>query len=370
MREVNASSAGTGAIGAEAADKRYFGRPIPAIKVTLHSPEMMAKAVKQLGKIPGVEAILEDDLRYTTAYLLDSGMVPCRWHEAEAEEIKAPAGVDVNKVYRLRGFPVVIEKIEPAPLRILCFSMICYSPIGTANPEINPVIILTTASNKGECKQFVAKESAAGIDDRSVIEGLSRIISDFSPDIIIGFGSNVRDIPYLKKILFTGAKKRYAGLLPNGDMDIVGLEVVRGDWAYIAREVQERVIEKVLKEESPEKGVAYVKSRISDLNSGQVLLRDLVIWKTLTKPVEEYEANTPHVEAAKKLLEKGFRLSLGDKVGYVIVKGMGKLYQRATPYAMATLPEIDKEYYVTNQILPAALRILEGFGIGEEDLKF
>jgi len=57
---------------------------------------------------------------------------------------------------------------------------------------------------------------------------------------------------------------------------------------------------------------------------------------------------------------------LGDKIGYVITKGEGKLYQRAIPYQMATYDEIDVEYYISNQILPPATRVLEEFGIKEE----
>lgn len=37
------------------------------------------------------------------------------------------------------------------------------------------------------------------------------------------------------RILFTEAMKRYAGLQRDGSLDIVGLEVVRGDWSNIAR---------------------------------------------------------------------------------------------------------------------------------------
>jgi replicative DNA polymerase I (EC 2.7.7.7) len=49
------------------------------------------------------------------------------------------------------------------------------------------------------------------------------------------------------KVLFTEAKKRYAGLMRDGRIDIVGFEVVRGDWCELAKEVQLRVIEIILK---------------------------------------------------------------------------------------------------------------------------
>jgi len=59
---------------------------------------------------------------------------------------------------------------------------------------------------------------------------------------------------------------------------------------------------------------------------------------------------------------------LGDKVAYVIVKGSGKLFQKAKPYNLVKPEEVDTEYYVENQVKPAAMRILERFGVKEEQL--
>lgn len=170
------------------------------------------------------------------------------------------------------------------------------------------------------------------------------------------------------RVFFTEAKKRYAGLLPDGSLDIVGLEVIRGDWATVAKKVQERVLEIILKEQSPKKATSFVQEFISQLRQKQVPYRDLIIWKTLTKPAEEYEIKASHVEAAKMLREKGWELTVGDKVGYVIVVGTGRLYERVKPYSFASYDEVDLEYYVTKQVIPAAARVLESFGVTEEQL--
>jgi DNA polymerase I len=79
---------------------------------------------------------------------------------------------------------------------------------------------------------------------------------------------------------FHGSQKRYAGLLPDESLDIVGLEVIRGDWAEVARTVQEGVLDIILKEKSPEKAVAFVRTVIAELNQRKVPFRDLIIWKT------------------------------------------------------------------------------------------
>ncbi|MFB3888199.1 MAG: DNA-directed DNA polymerase [Candidatus Bathyarchaeia archaeon] len=171
------------------------------------------------------------------------------------------------------------------------------------------------------------------------------------------------------RVLFTEAKKRYAGLLPDGTLDIVGLEVMRGDWAEVAKKTQEHVLEIVLKEQSPKKAAEYVRAEIAQLRANKVPFRDLIIWKTLTKPVEEYAVKAAHVEAARMLREKGWKLTVGDKVGYVVTKGeRERLYERVKPYVFASYAEVDVEYYVSKQVVPAAARVLEFFGVKEETL--
>lgn len=137
--------------------------------------------VKKIKKIKGIEDILEDDIRYSTMYLLDSGVTPCRWHEAKIDEIEHPESVDITKAYRLSGFPTITDRIDYPPLRILVLSMTCYSPIGTADPDSNPVVILSVATNKGLSARFIAKEDHSGLDDSTIIEGFNNFVKDFFP---------------------------------------------------------------------------------------------------------------------------------------------------------------------------------------------
>jgi DNA polymerase I len=179
---------------------------------------------------------------------------------------------------------------------------------------------------------------------------------------------DIRPDKTYRRVLFTEAKKRYAGLLEDGTLDIVGMEVVRGDWSEIARKVQEKVIEIILTEASPSKAKDYALAAIDQLRRGNVSMQDLVIWKSLTKPIEEYKVKAPHVEVAKRYLSAGRELLPGDKIGYVVTKKGEKLYEKAQPYFVVTPDQVDAEYYVTNQIVPVAARILEVFKIGEDQL--
>jgi DNA polymerase I len=171
-----------------------------------------------------------------------------------------------------------------------------------------------------------------------------------------------------KKIIFTEAKKKYAGLTQENAIDIVGMEAVRGDWANIAKKTQKKILEILLTEENLEKALDYIKNFIKKLRREKSELEDFILWKTLTKPVSDYEVKSPHIEAAKKLIQKGWKLTIGDKIGYVITKGSGKLYEKTEPYQFSSINNIDIEYYIFHQIIPAVSRVLKVFGVNEKRL--
>ncbi len=702
----------------EVVDRKFFGKPVKAVKVHCKDPDAMSKYARALRKFEGINDCLEHDIRYSMRYLIDNNAVPCGWHEIEANEETNTIGVQVDKIYTAKSPPKFTEKAEVPQLRILGFSTIRCSREGSPKPGRNPVVIISVATNTGEKKQFLAEDQ----NDKPVLQAFMNYVDSFDPDLIVGYGVNRQDWSYLKKrckklgltlsvdragtephrsvyghvsitgrpnidlfdfadefpevkvktlenladhlgvmkiedrvliedvdfadywegkkkretlekfsmdnarcilgitdavldfamqlsnlvslpidhvgtaavgfrvewflikharkigelvpkrfekpyrrytgaivlkpepglhekiavldfksmypnimitynlspdtyvspkepvpqcgvyeapevkhrfrkepagfykevlsclidlrddirskmkkfspetveyrvldarqkavkvitnasygyagwigarwymkpvaeaatawgrytihsaiemaekaglrvvysdtdslfiehkpekieklskkikeelgleiepdkvyvrIFFTEAKKRYAGLLPNDRLDIVGLEVMRGDWAAVAKKVQEKVLEIILKEQSPNKAAKFVQQFIYELWQRRVPYRDLIIWKTLTKPVEEYAVKASHVEAAKMLMEKGWRLTVGDKVGYVVVAGSGRLYERVKPYMFASFDEVDIEYYVSKQIVPAAARVLESFGITAEQL--
>lgn len=176
-----------------------------------------------------------------------------------------------------------------------------------------------------------------------------------------------------QRVFFTEAKKRYIGLTENGRIDVVGFEAVRGDWAEIAKEMQEMVAEIILKTMDHRKAIEFVKDEIEKIrklaSQNAIDIQKFVIWKTITKPISEYEVEAPHVTAAKYLIKSGYSVEVGDKIGYVVVKGAGKISDRARPYMMVDAKDLDIDYYIEHQIIPAVLRILEYFGVSEKHLK-
>lgn len=179
---------------------------------------------------------------------------------------------------------------------------------------------------------------------------------------------------FFKSIFFTGKKKRYAALTDKGEIVVRGLEVRRGDWCELAKEVQTKVIELILKEKDPDAAMGYAKSVIQDLKGGKISADKLTIYKTLTKRISGYETKQAHVIAAERALASHIIYEVGSKVPYVIIKGVGKTSDRAFPVDIIERSEgneitaegrtyqIDSSYYIQHQVIPVAHRVLQLFG--------
>jgi DNA polymerase Pol2 len=162
-----------------------------------------------------------------------------------------------------------------------------------------------------------------------------------------------------------GAKKRYALLTEDGKLEIRGFETVRRDWCDLAKQVQHEVLRIILFEKDLNKAIKFVKDEIEKIKKGKAKIEDLVIRTQLTSSLSSYKQIGPHVKAAQKLKEKGLQVLEGMIIEYIIVKGKGSISDRAEPLELYK-GDYDPEYYVNNQVLPAALRVLQAFGIKED----
>ncbi|HYA32537.1 MAG TPA: DNA polymerase domain-containing protein [Candidatus Bathyarchaeia archaeon] len=186
---------------------------------------------------------------------------------------------------------------------------------------------------------------------------------------------------HYKAIFFTEKKKRYAGITEDGAIVVKGLEVRRGDWCALAKELQSDVIRIILEKRDPKAAAELVTNTIKRLRAAEIPLAKLVIYKTLTKKITSYESVQAHVRAAKRAKEYGLAADVGAKIGYLVMKGGGSIGDRSYPAEMFTEQqgklvdtegqerEIDVEYYVKNQILPPVGRILNYFDYKDSELE-
>jgi DNA polymerase elongation subunit (family B) len=165
-----------------------------------------------------------------------------------------------------------------------------------------------------------------------------------------------------------GAKKRYALIDLEGNLEIRGFETVRRDWCDLAKEIQHEVLRIILKERDPDKAVKLVRDTIKRIREGKASIEELTIYTQLVKPLYAYEQIGPHVKVAMKLKEKGRPVGEGMIIEYVITKGSGSISDRAMPVEDVKEGEYDPEYYINNQVLPAAMRVLQALDMTEQQV--
>jgi hypothetical protein len=98
----------------------------------------------------------------------------------------------------------------------------------------------------------------------------------------------------------------------------------------------------------------------------------LVVTKSLTRSPERYAGIQPHVELVKKMRIRNPQEApgVGDRVGYVIVKGTSLLSKRAEDpnYIKEKGIQVDPKYYIENQLLPPLERIFGALGVSKSEL--
>ncbi len=163
-----------------------------------------------------------------------------------------------------------------------------------------------------------------------------------------------------------GAKKKYALVNHEGKIKIRGFETVRRDWCSLAREIQNKIIRKILVDGNEKESLEYVKEIIKQINQRKVSREKLIIRTQLKKPISEYKAISPHVIAAKRMKEREIPIDMGSLVSYYISEpeeGKKSKLIRDRVKLPDEEAEYDIDYYLKHQILPAVENIFQVFGI-------
>lgn len=174
-------------------------------------------------------------------------------------------------------------------------------------------------------------------------------------------------------------KKRYVALwLASGKegweegTEMKGVETVRRDWCELVSDTMRDVVEIILKKDDKKEAINYFRGIANSLMKGEIPIQKLVITKTITKQPKSYAGIQPHVELAKKIQIRSPREApgVGDRIGYVIIKGTGLLSKRAEDpiYVIEKGLQVDSRYYIENQLLPPIERIFKAIEVKKSEL--
>jgi len=155
----------------------------------------------------------------------------------------------------------------------------------------------------------------------------------------------------------TGSKKRYAGLIQEGDsqrMVFKGLETVRTDWTPLAQQFQQSLYLRIFRNEPYQD---YIRDTIASLMAGE-LDDQLIYRKRLRRPLAEYQRNVPpHVRAARLADEENQKL--GRALQYQNRGTIKYVWTTNGPEPVAyQRSPLDYDHYLTKQLQPVAEGIL------------
>ena len=174
------------------------------------------------------------------------------------------------------------------------------------------------------------------------------------------------------------AQKRYFGITYDGEVVARGIELRRRDTPNFIKDFQLKLIRTLfgcedaeqVRAEGYEKALQVVAEAVADLMNGEVQPEDLVVSKTIKKPIVCYKSTFPHVAAAIQLASRGVNVNPGEKVNFIYTDAdHHNPLCRVTPYdPVDRRISIDGEKYRA-LILDAAETILSTFGFTRKTLE-
>ena len=172
---------------------------------------------------------------------------------------------------------------------------------------------------------------------------------------------------YFPYVLYS--KKRYAarmyekgrdGKVSFKKIDVKGLQVVRRDSCPFVRETLKKLLELILESSDPRPAIDLARDNARDLMGGNVPMEKLMMSKQLAS---DYKVPMAHVAVRDKIRARtpGSEPQQGDRVPFVIVKGPGKMYEKAEDPAWVREKSVplDYQYYFTNQFKKPVQDLLE-----------
>ena len=168
---------------------------------------------------------------------------------------------------------------------------------------------------------------------------------------------------------FLYSKKRYAakmyeknkaGAIAFKKIDVKGLQVVRRDSCPFVRETLKKLLGMVLESSDPRPVIDAAREAARDLMNGKVPMEKLLMSKQLAA---DYKVKMAHVEVRDKIRARapGSEPQQGDRVPFVIIKGSGKMYEKAEDptWVLEKGVPIDYDYYFSNQFKKPVQDLLE-----------
>jgi len=186
---------------ARIAMKSVGGAPVAVIKVIASKPTDVLILRSKISQITGVSSCEEFDIRFYRRYLFDKGITPLALCRAKGTITKQEADCDF----------IELESIEPvdsepnSDLKIFAFDIETLCTRAFPDPE-HDAVIFASLYGKGFQKVLTWKRFEGAPDyvqfvngELELLEELKKTLFQQKPDVLIGYGSDHFDFPFLAK---------------------------------------------------------------------------------------------------------------------------------------------------------------------------
>lgn len=179
--------------------KNYEGMGKEVLKVFFNHPQDIPKLKDKIENLKSVKEIREYDIPFYRRYLIGNGLSPMNVVEVHGRVLSEKSSTCIFQVEK----PPKPRKSSLPELKVLSFDMEVYNPQGIAQPDRDPIIIISFSSNHGFEKVLSTKNSEmdfaeAVADEKELLEKFVETIKSENPDFILGYNSDTFDFPYIR----------------------------------------------------------------------------------------------------------------------------------------------------------------------------
>ncbi|MEM2073959.1 MAG: DNA polymerase domain-containing protein [Nitrososphaeria archaeon] len=170
------------------------------------------------------------------------------------------------------------------------------------------------------------------------------------------------------------AQKHYYGITYDGEIVARGIELRRHDTPNLIKELQTKMIKALFDCKSIEevytigysRALKIIEETIKNMTENKIPEKDLILSKTLRKPIQEYKSTPPHVAAAIQIIGKGGKVNTGDTIRFVYTdKDHHNPLCRVRILDQNRKINFDRHKYI-NMILDTAETTLSIFGFSKQ----
>ncbi|MBD3263221.1 DUF1744 domain-containing protein, partial [Candidatus Woesearchaeota archaeon] len=171
-------------------------------KITVSEPSHVLKISSEVEKLPSVDSIKENDIKFYRRYLIDKKIIPCTLCRAAGEIIKTD--FDVDLVLKAEKVGAVSSDLISDP-KIIGFDIETKCKGGFPNALQDPIIMVSFFGKNFRkvvtWKRFSdAPEYVMFVDgELELIEEFKKTIKKLRPDILVGYNSDSFDIKFIKE---------------------------------------------------------------------------------------------------------------------------------------------------------------------------